>query len=113
MFCLLSPDLPVFYNFSPCFSLSFGRGFLITKLIETTFFVTKFFLSVCKLTKTLKTNRKKLSMIIIVINCLSKMTFFCRYVAKKIKTFQGSPCFWPNLPVFLNKKSEISRFLKF
>ena len=40
-------------------------------MIEMIFFVTKFVVSVYKLTKTLKTIRKTLPMIIVVINSLS------------------------------------------
>ena len=73
-FCLLSPGFKVFYNFLHVFPW-FQQRFLVTKMIKMTFFVTKFFVSVYKLTKTLKTIGKKLPMILIVINCLSNMVF--------------------------------------
>ena len=45
-------------------------------MIEMTFFTTKFFVSVYKLRKTIKTIKKNLPMIIIVISCLTNMIIF-------------------------------------
>ena len=97
---------PGFIKFSLCFPLSFSRGFLITKMIdflrdrndrnEMTFFMTKFFVS--------------LSMIIIVINCLSNMTFFAGILFINSRNSRDLPVFGQISLFFSAKKSEISRF---
>ena len=62
-------------------------------MIEMTFFVTKFFASVYKLKKTLKTVRNNLPMIIIVINCLSNMTFLAAMLFTNSRNFRDLPVF--------------------
>ena len=85
------------------FFFVFQQEVFLTKMIEMSFFMTKFFVGVYKLTKRLKTIRKTLPMINVVINYLSNMTFLTE-VVYKFNKIQGSPSFWQNLPVYLNKK---------
>ena len=62
-------------------------------MIEMTFLLTMFFVSVYKLTKTLKTIRKKIPMIIIVINCLSNMILFAGMLSINSRNLRDLPVF--------------------
>ena len=78
-------------------------------MIEMSSFVTKFFVGVYKLTKRLKTIRKRLPMIIVVINYLSNMTFFDDMLFTNSTKSRDLPVFGKISLFISTKKSEISR----
>ena len=78
-------------------------------MIEMTFFVTKSFVNVYNLMKTLKTIRKMQPMIIVIIKSLSNMTFLIGILFINSTNSRDLPVFG-QISLFFQQKSEISRF---